>query len=401
MSDINPLVARRIIEQVSGTGQPPEFGLEFFTSGLDPYLSVLDTEYLSTYIRDGGSVFKLLVGIYGGGKTHFLYCVRNLAWQRNFATAYVSLSPSDCPFYKLEEVYKAIARGITPPLTQEELLSGYERGIDSFIRIWFAEQRSRLIDEGFADAELMDELTRVSQQLQGIESLSFARAIGAAFRALTDDHEEVFQDICQWLRGEGYDQRRHRPHGILQRIDKTTAFAMIRSLLRFVREAGYSGLVILLDEAERIPSMSGKQSELLLNNLRQLIDECGYSHFQGAMILYAVPDENFLQGRTQTYEALRQRVGTVLGPDENPSGVKIEMEKMTPDPEAFLTDVGTKLAGVFEVAYGPLDHAALEPRIRALAASAFEQRFGDIGYKRLFVQQLIPELRALRSAPRT
>jgi len=398
MNEINPLVARRIIEQVASSGQPPEFGLEFFTSGLDPYLAVLDQEYLSSYVRDGGSVFKLVVGIYGGGKTHFLYCVRNLAWQRNYATTYVSLNPSDSPFYKLEEVYRAIARGITPPLTQEELLSGYERGLDNFIRIWFAEQRSRLIDEGFEDADLSEELTRVSQQMQGIESLSFARAVGAAFRALMDDREEVFQDICQWLRGEGYDQRRHRPYGILQRIDKTTAFGMIRSLLRFVREVGYSGLVILLDEAERIPSMTSKQSELLLNNLRQLIDECGYSHFQGAMILYAVPDENFLEGRTQTYEALRQRLGTVLSLGTNPSGVKIEMENMTTDPEAFLVDVGMKLANVFEVAYGPLDRDELEPRLRSLANSALEQRFGDVGYKRLFVQQLIPELRGLRAA---
>jgi len=57
-----------------------------------------------------------------------------------------------------------------------------------------------------------------------------------------------------------------------------------------------------------------------------------------------------------------------------------------------------KLANVFEVAYGPLDRDELEPRLRSLANSALEQRFGDVGYKRLFVQQLIPELRGLRAA---
>ena len=396
MTQIDPVVARRIIEQVASSGQPPEYGLQYFTSGLEPYLSVLAADYLASFVRDGGSSFKLVVGVYGGGKTHFLYCVRDLAWKHHYATSYVSLNPSDSPFHRLDAVYKAIAKGLTPPLSRDELLSGYERGIASFIRIWYVETRRRLIEEGFADDDLRDELLRASERLEGIESQSFARAVTAAFRALVDDREDAFVDICQWLTGEGYDRRRHQPHGILQRIDKTTAFPMIRSLLGWVKQVGYSGLVILLDEAERIPSMTSKQSELLLNNLRQLIDECGYAHFRGAMILYAVPDESFLMGRTQTYEALRQRVSSVLDTEFNPFGVKIELEKITPDPLAFLMDVGTKLAGVYEAAFGSLDRAAMEQRIHAIAEEAVEERFGDTGYKRLFVQRLIPALRSLR-----
>lgn len=396
MTQLDPMVARRIIEQVASTGQPPQVGLEYFTSGLDPYLSVLENDYFKSYLREGGSGFKLVVGVYGGGKTHFMYCVRNLAWAHNYATAYVSLNPSDSPFHRLEAVYRAIARSLTPPLSTEELLSGYEEGMASFIRIWFAEVQRRLANEGWEGDELRDELIRASRRLEGLESLSFARAVGAAFRALIDGQEEAFADICQWLTGEGYDRARHRPYGILQRVDKTTAFPMIRSLLRWVREVGYSGLVILLDEAERIPSMSSKQSEMLLNNLRQLIDECGYAHFQGAMIIYAVPDESFLVGRTQTYEALRQRVSSVMDSEFNPYGVKIELERMTADPEAFLVDVGNKLADVFEIAHGTLDRSRTSGRIRALAEQAVAERFGDTGYKRLFVQRLIPELRALR-----
>jgi hypothetical protein len=391
------MIARSIIEHVASTGQPPEYGLEYFTCGLEPYLSVLETDYLGSYVKDGGSSFKLVVGVYGGGKTHFMWCVRDLGWKHNFATTYVSLNASDCPFHRLDDVYRAIVKGLTPPLSRDELMSGYERGIASFMRIWYQETLQQLQDEGYEGESLREELIKASGPMEGLESLSFARAVSAAFRALADDREEAFGDICQWLTGEGYDRKRHLPHGILQRIDKSTAFPMIRSVLRWVRGIGYSGLVILLDEAERIPSMASKQSELLLNNLRQLIDECGHVHFQGALILYAVPDEAFLNGRTQTYEALRQRVSTVLDLGLNPFGVKIELENMTPDPTAFLKELGDRLASVYQVAMGPLDSSAVNEAVADLADEAVEERFGDTGYKRLFVQRLVPALNALRS----
>ncbi len=54
-------------------------------------LDAIKEEYLATFIKDGGSSFKLVVGIYGGGKTHFLYCVRDAGWAQHFAVSYVSL----------------------------------------------------------------------------------------------------------------------------------------------------------------------------------------------------------------------------------------------------------------------------------------------------------------------
>ena len=92
--------ARKIIEIVGGQGNPPEYGFQYFTAGLDGYLNVIDEEYLSSFIKDGGSAFKMIVGIYGGGKTHFLYCIRELAWKHNYVTSYITLSPQQTPLHK-------------------------------------------------------------------------------------------------------------------------------------------------------------------------------------------------------------------------------------------------------------------------------------------------------------
>ena len=136
MNKLSPPIARAIIERVGGPGEPPEYGCHFFSAGLEPYLTILDEEYLSSFIKDGGASFKMVVGVYGGGKTHFLFCLRDLAWAQNFVVSYVSLKAGESPFHRLELVYAAIARGLLPPLTPEELLSGQEKGMGAFLRGW-------------------------------------------------------------------------------------------------------------------------------------------------------------------------------------------------------------------------------------------------------------------------
>jgi len=396
MKEISPQNARRIIEIVGANGIPPEYGFQFFTAGLDPYLSVIEDEYLSTFIRQGGSAFKMVVGIYGGGKTHFLYCVRDLAWQNNFVVSYVSLSPDESPFHRLELVYRAVINGLLPPLTPDELLSGYERGIMSFLRSWYSVKYQEFLGKGLSGESLREELLNDVESLQGMESISFMKAVKHAFRAQLNKQLEDFINICQWLSGEGYDRRIHSRYGILQRIDRTTAFIMIRSLVQWIRQIGYSGLVILLDEAERVPSLSTKQRELHLNNLREIIDECGHTNFQSVMIFYAVPDENFLEGRAQIYEALKQRLATVFD-TLNPTGVKVELEKISADPVSLLEEVGGKLQQIYERAYeSQFDKEQAQKTIKLIAEAAYEQRFGDIGYKRLFVQKLVEGFHFLR-----
>lgn len=387
--------ARRIIDQLGGAGQPPSYGIEFFSVGLEEYLTAIDEDYLSTFIKDGGSAFKMVVGVYGGGKTHFLYSIRDLAWKYNFAVSYVSLKSSgECPFHQLDLVYKAIVNGLVPPLPSEELADGHEAGISSFLKTCYSRKYQNYFSQGFSKQEISKAILEEIRQIE-TSSVSFAHAIRAALSAYLSSDIPTFEAVCQWLKGEGFDKRSLARHQILQKIDKTTAFQMIRSLGQSVTRLGYSGLIILLDEAERVPSLSSKQKEQHLSNLREIIDECGHRTFDGMMLFYAVPDANFLDGKTMVYEALKQRVSTTFT-TLNPTGVRIELEKAVPEPIPFLHKVGLKLSRVYEVAYAcQFDPSECETLVSIIAEWAYEQRYQDEGYKRLFVQKLIPGLRFL------
>jgi len=343
MLDLN--TARKIIEKVGGSGTPPEYGFQFFTVGIDVYLNTIDEEYLKSFIKDGGSAFKMVIGIYGGGKTHFLYSIREKAWNYNYISSYIILSPEQTPFHKLEQVYRAIVENLVYPQTPEEFLSGYDRGIEAVIKKWYNEKYQDLSTNLSGDAVSI-ELNTYASSLGPYESISFKNAIKEAFIALAEKRDEDFTLIMQWLKGENPSKNMLKNFKIFEKIDKSTAFKMIRSLVKWIQEIGYSGLIVLMDEAEQTPSMSSKQKNILLNNLRELIDECGRANFENTMWFYAVPDENFLEGKSQIYEALRQRVSTIFDTEINPTGVKIYLENIPIEPIELLQEIGKKLARI-------------------------------------------------------
>lgn len=402
-SSLSRNLARRIIEQVGSSGQPSEEGLQYFSVGLEPFLNAINNEYLDDYIKNGGAAFKMVVGAYGSGKTHFLYSVRYQAWKRGYTVAYISLKSSgESPFYALDLVYKAIARAIDPPPAEGEREQRYHHGIGALLRSWYDQRYNAYLREGMSAGKARENLRKDIESLEIGPSISFGNAVRAALMALhrrdsssddtNDDSNEAFNVICQWLLGEGFDSRIHKQYGIQQKIDRKTALEMIRSLGQTTRALGYTGLVLLLDEAERIPSLSSRNREQHLSNLRELIDECSQSTFAGIMIFYAVPDETFLTGRTHVYEALVQRLSTVFNA-LNPTGVKILLEGLIDDPVKFLCQVGQRLAWIYETAYAitfnPDDRNKL---IREIAEWARRAQYGDEGYKRLFVQKLIQGL---------
>ena len=389
-------IARRIIKAVGGTGNPPEYGFQFFTAGLHEYLDVIEREYLDDHIKNGGSVFKLVIGIYGGGKTHFLYNVRELAWNHNYITSYIVLRPNETPFSKLELIYRGIVDNLIYKQSPEQLFELCERGIVSTLRKWFHEKYNEF-NRSVEKELLVTELKRyVSDDLGPYDSISFKNAVKEAFIALLDDREADFNLILQWLKGEDVPKSELKKFHIYEKIDKTNAFKMIRSLIKWIKQIGYTGIVVLLDEGEQTPSMSTREKNLLLSNLRELVDACVHTDFRYSMWFYAVPDETFLEGQTNIYVALKQRLSTIFDDEINPTGIKIYLEKISIETIDLLEEIGQKLAKIYELAYDiNFDDTLLKKTINNIATYS-DERMYDIGVKRLFVQDVIKAFNILK-----
>jgi hypothetical protein len=386
-------LARAIVNKLGSTGTPPEFGIEAFTVGLEPLLKVIEDEYLDGILKYNLSSFKLITGNYGGGKTHFLYLVRNAAFRHNFCVAYVSLNPTECPFDKLELVYKGIAANLTAPIATDAPPGVWDKGVESVVRRWVETQRK--------SQDRAEGLHRYLETLPVTESTSFSNAVRAAFSSLVAEDGDGFSEAVQWLKGEEVSREARARYRISERVDKATAFRMLRSLIQWVHTIGYSGLVLLFDEAERGMSISSaRDKRRALDNLRQLVDECGNSRLPGAMFFYAVPDENLLlEGSGGVYEALKQRLRSPFSP-KNPVGVRINLEETGQEPALFLRTLGAKLAGLVEAAYDVvLPERQRDGIISALAEMAISAFAFDVGYRRLFVVAALEALHELRADP--
>ena len=110
---VSPSLARAILQRIGEAGQPPEVGIEFLNVGNEGVLGVLEREYIRPIAETGrGSSFKLVQAYFGGGKTHFLTCVRHIGWRHGMASAMVGLSPEECPFDDPLRIYQAVDREI-------------------------------------------------------------------------------------------------------------------------------------------------------------------------------------------------------------------------------------------------------------------------------------------------
>lgn len=414
--------AKAIIEQVA-LGLPASYNHHYYSSGLARLTSTFEREYFSSYLPAGGAVFKLLVGAFGSGKTHTCYALRDAAWRHQFAVAYVPLGQRSS-FAELSSVYRDIASNLTlppygyvrpaqdpvgvPELLPDEPLPE-ERGINSVVRGWYAQHHAEVCQEVLEPsgqetsraeikARLRGRLADMREQLH-TDNSNLTRALLGSFEALLEGREHTFDDLSQWLVGAGFSKVIHKKqHGILEPVSDRNALSLLCGLSEWLQFIGYQGLVVLFDQDTPDATDDDKANIARLANLLTLVNETANQRMRALLMLYAVPDTDFLSGGAQVYEALNQRLSSVFDSDLNPSGVRLLLEQILPDDAEHLCDIGYKLAYLHEVAHRhPFDDEdALEDIITRVAERSLQRRYIIPGYRRLFVQALSSALTVLR-----
>jgi hypothetical protein len=387
-------LARQIIETLGQSGTPMPKGVSFYNVGNESLLNAIDTHYFGSYLADGGAVFKLVVGDYGSGKSHFLYCVRDRAWQRHFAVSKVDLSPKESPYDDQRRVYAAVASSVVwhelGATSEDE--HGLSRFLEGTLRRLVYLHGMDIGDEGI---EAIPDVRAFMQTLGAsqIDSLSFHKAIQGYFHALLRGHERRLESLERWLHGEEVtpeDMRDLRSIGVTEKINKNNAFKMLRSLCQAVRAIGYTGLCLLFDEGDRMLSIGGKAEKTATDNLREVIDRCR-EDLPGALFMYAVPPD-FLQTVVPKYQALQQRIQAAnYFSRSNPFSPQINLEHLDIPDEEVLEQIGYRLLPIFEVAYAvKLDADIQAENIRLLSAAA-RQSYLAISHRRLFIKALVTE----------
>lgn len=385
-------LARRILGQMGENGKPPELGISHVNAGNESYLQLIDKVYIKDVIAEtGGSTFKLVQGTYGAGKTHFLYCVRDLAWRRKLAVAFVTISPKECPLDKPRRVYQAVAQQLELPRKKYD--DDPVRGIDDIVR---HAVETRLEKDGAEKTRTwIDELSRAP-----IDRHSFRHALVAHMTSVIDKDREAQARIAAWLRGEDLPVSDAKAHGLYEVPSDHNGFSMLRSLCQAISRLGFGGSALLFDEAERRLSIDPKRrksTEEAMDHLRELVDLCGRSELPKTLILYAVTPA-FTQNVLPEYPALQQRLGSPIQylSAHNPRAPLIDLEALDLDPRKLLREVGVRLAAAARCAYdwSPKDEV-ITGNLGQLVDMVTEEQL-EVSHRRLFVKiwvRLLDDLR--------
>ncbi len=390
--------AQHIIRKLGESGIPPTRGLEAYTVGMDSVLGTLESEYLKGYLRDGGSSFKLVVGEYGSGKSHFLYRLRDIAWDHGYVVSRTELSPKECPYDNQLKVYQAVVNNLiyhdpTPDIADTQ-------GIEAFLENHFFQTMRTLGIDRMVTTIGLDK--RVELWLDTIlrfkvESPSYRHAAYFYLKAVAEENEADKRVIGAWLRGESVALKDVRAFSITERMDRSVAFKMLRSLAQLVHELGYAGLLLLFDEGDRMVSIGSSRTEkVACDNLREVIDRCAGESLPSTLFAYAVPPY-FVTNIAPQYEALSQRISSkVKFSRKNPFSVQISLDQLDYPGEDLLRRIGDKLLGIFELAYDMKFDRELQAQNIAQLAEVCGALLST-SHRRHFVKSLIDMLAEQRA----
>ncbi len=262
-----------------------------------------------------------------------------------------------------------------------------------------------MLAEGRIDASDAAGLAAASEALleQRLSAISrvtpqFAVALRGYRRAQAGGDGAAAEGLIAWLAGQPHvGAAAKRAAGLKGDVDHFAALSFLRGLLTVLRDSGYAGLVLVLDEIETLQRVRGDVREKGLNALRQLIDEIDAGRFPG-LYLVITGTPAFYDGPQgiRRLEPLAQRLHVDFGGDprfDNPRAVQVRLPGFD---HARLVEVGRKVRDIYA------QDAAARDRVLALADDAYLSGLagavvGDLGGQvgivpRIFLKKLVVDV---------
>ncbi|MBV9495181.1 MAG: ATP-binding protein [Acidobacteria bacterium] len=207
-------------------------------------------------IADGGASIRFVIGEYGSGKTFFLNLIRSIALERNLVAMNADLSPDrrlHATGGQARSLYAELMRNIA---TRSKPDGGALASIvEKFVSSALAEARSG----GVAVEEVIR--TRLASLQELVGGYDFAHVVEAYWRAHDTGNEDLKESALRWLRGEFTSKTDARTHlGVRTIVGDANVYDQLKLFARFVRLAGYGGLLIVLDELVNLYKLASSQA---------------------------------------------------------------------------------------------------------------------------------------------
>lgn len=307
-------IAATLINSLKG-GVVPRIGLPYITVGRENEINALLHDV--DIIADGGASFRFIMGKYGSGKSFLLQTIRNYVMDRNFVVCDADLSPER----RLQgtkgqglATYKELIRNISTKTRPEggALTLILDRWINAVQTETAAESDltpDSLEFEKAVEKKIYAVVNSLNEMVRGFD---FSRLLTLYYRAFAEGDDETKGKVVKWFRGEYATKTEAKSElGVNIIITDEDWYEYIKLFSAFLKMAGYSGMLILIDELVniyKIPNSITRQYnyEKILTMYNDTLQ--GKAKYIG-IIMCGTPQciEDTRRG-VYSYEALRSRL---------------------------------------------------------------------------------------------
>ena len=352
-------IAQALLNSLKG-GVVPRVGLPYIAVGrkeeIDALLHDVDI------IAEGGASFRFLVGKYGSGKSFLLQTIRNYVMAKNFVVVDADLSPER----RLQgtrgqglATYKELIRNMSTKTKPEggALSLILDRWISNVQQEVMASENLSVTSAqlpGLVEKRISAVIYSLNEMVHGFD---FARLLTLYYQAYIAGDDETKAKVLKWFRGEyGTKTEARQELGVHMVITDDDWYEYLKLFACFLKQAGYAGMLILIDELVniyKIPNAITRQYnyEKILTMYNDTMQ--GKAQHLG-LILCGTPQcmEDPRCG-VYSYEALRSRLaeGHFAGEHKDLLSPVIRLQPLTPEEMLILIEKLADIhAGLYEYA---------------------------------------------------
>ena len=350
-------IAQIVLNSLKG-GVVPRIGLPYITVGRKAEIEALLHDV--DVIQEGGASFRFIVGRYGSGKSFLLQTIRNYVMDKNFVVVDGDLSPE-------RRLQGSKGQGLA---TYRELIQNLSTktrpeggALTLILDRWINSVQTQVVSKGIASDDPKFEAA-VDQKIYGVISslnelvhgFDFAKLLNMYYHAYMSGDDETKAKVVKWFRGEySHKTEAKKDLGVDIIISDSNWYEYLKLFATFFRQAGYAGLMIMIDELVniyKIPNAISRQYnyEKILTMYNDTLQ--GKAKYLG-IIMCGTPQavEDRRRG-VYSYEALRSRLASGKFAQEGARDMYapvIRLEPLTAEEMLVLTE---KLADMHVNLYG-------------------------------------------------
>ncbi|WP_283622141.1 ATP-binding protein [Limosilactobacillus avium] len=307
-------IAQTVLHSLKA-GVVPRIGLPYITVGRKDEIAALLHDF--GVVAEGGASFHFIVGRYGAGKSFLLQAVRNYVMDKNFVVVDGDLSPER----RLQgtkgqglATYRELIQNLATKTRPEggALTLILDRWINTVLQEVASETGLDEDDPQFTaavDKKIGAVIASLSELVHGFD---FAKLLNMYYHAYVDDDDETKAKVVKWFRGEYTHKTEAKQElGVSIIIDDSDWYEYLKLFARFFRQAGYAGLVIMIDELVniyKIPNSISRQYnyEKILTMYNDTLQ--GKAKYLGILMCGTPQAVEDRRRGVYSYEALRSRL---------------------------------------------------------------------------------------------